>query len=296
MKLSLLIFDIEHLSDLFKIAKIVDKNGFSRMWLGEHYGRLGVWNNPEPLIPVILGVTDNITVGAAGILLKLHSPLRIASSFRLMNVMYPERVDLGLASAISSINNTKYFLNQNDIESLNFYKSVEQINDFYKKEDEYIKQGVIINPAHSPLPNLWLLSTSFNNLDKALIFGLNYSISLFHLHSNNSPNLTKLNKFKADFKEKHGRFPVLNIAFSGILTKNDNETRKFKKEINDLPSSKIMVNIIGTIEDFYFKIDTYINKYGIDDITFLDVTPGVKRRINNVKLLSKKFNLKNIKC
>ncbi|MEL6654219.1 MAG: LLM class flavin-dependent oxidoreductase [Bacteroidota bacterium] len=102
MKIGLLTFEIgmerNDAMQLFEYAQIADELGFSRFWLGEHYDDpLNYWSNPEPLLPLLLGHTERINVGTAGILIRLHSPFRVATNFRLLNSMFMGRVDLGLA-------------------------------------------------------------------------------------------------------------------------------------------------------------------------------------------------------
>ncbi len=75
--------DVAVLENTIEYARTLDILGFNRFWLGEHHENGLAWRSPEILMSVIAGYTEKIKVGAAGILLSLNSPLRIAQNFKL---------------------------------------------------------------------------------------------------------------------------------------------------------------------------------------------------------------------
>lgn len=301
MKLSSLIFDTGQdydLSQVFEMAECADAYGFKRFWLGEHYDFANLWSSPEPLIPVILGLTERITVGAAGMLLKLHSPFRVASAFKLINVMYPERVDLGMAAGTSGREETKQFLmGAHQAEhAADYYKLAEQLVSFLNEEDKHIEAGTFINPTQYPSPNLWLLSTGFNRTEKALNWGANYSKSMFHKNINNtSITRDEIMKFKDDFFDKHQREVQINIGFSGIMTHNDQETKLMQKHVENNEKFRVLTtNVIGTPNLFFDKLNEYREYYQVNDFTFLDFSEQMSKRIENIQILSEHFQLNQV--
>ena len=54
---------------------------------------------PEILIAHIAAATEGIRVGAAGIMLPNHSPLKVAEWFKTLEMLHPGRIDLGLGRA-----------------------------------------------------------------------------------------------------------------------------------------------------------------------------------------------------
>ena len=299
MKMTTLIFDTDErydLNRLFEMAEQADNCGFERLWLGEHLNSKTLWSNPEPLLPVLLGITENIKVGCAGILLRFHQPLRVASAFRLINAMYPGRVDLGLAGGFTSDIVAKLMTGKkiDEIAKVNFYDLVDELCDFYDNEEAHISKGVFVAPPYFNKPEMWLLSLGFNRLNEALKYGLNYSRSIFHAQATNKQNaLDELNRFKADFHQKYNKLPHINLAFSGILTENENETRIERVKENKKGSNDFFVtNIIGDASHFKEKIEEYQAYYEIDDFAFFDRTPGIEKRVNNIIALGDTLNLK----
>ncbi|KAA2218527.1 LLM class flavin-dependent oxidoreductase [Maribacter flavus] len=298
MKLSSLVFDIagsNNLLDLLELAIKCDQCGFSRLWLGEHYGNMGFWNNPEPLIPVLLGITKRINVGCAGILVKYHSPLRIASSFKLINSIYPERVDLGFAAGKvhKEVRTYLYKFPDSELEVNDFFNAINKILSFYKDEEVHNKKHVYIHPQHFPSPNLWLLTTDFNRLNDALDLGVNFSKSIFHINSSQASENQSIEKFKNSFIDKYYLKPEINLAFSGILTKDDKETTEIRRKIDKGMFSGFQCNIVATETEFCDKINSYQEKFGINDFSFLDLSPRIEKRIENIEILSENLNIKN---
>lgn len=302
MKISSLLFETGkdyELSQVFEMAECADQYGFERFWLGEHYDTPNLWSSPEPLIPILLGVTERITVGAAGMLLKLHSPFRVASSFKLMNVMYPGRVDLGMAGGSSSKELTrKYMMGNSQAEhGADYYKLAEQLVSFLTDETKHLEEYTYVNPAQFPSPNLWLLSSSFSRTENALNWGANYSKSLFHRVANHTPlSRDEILRFKESYFEKHGKVPYINIGFSGIMTTNDKETAQVKKQVEaDIKFNFLQCNIVGTPNIFFDQLNEYKERYQLDDFTFLDFSDHMSKRIENVQILSELFQLNSTK-
>lgn len=82
------------------LAQRADALGYRRYWLAEHHnvGALAC-SSPEILAAHVAATTDRIRVGAGGVVLCHHSPLKVAESFRLLEALHPGRIDLGVGRA-----------------------------------------------------------------------------------------------------------------------------------------------------------------------------------------------------
>jgi luciferase family oxidoreductase group 1 len=82
------------------IAQTVEAAGYRRYWVSEHHNmRSLACSAPELLIAHVGAQTSAIRVGAAGIMLPNHAPMKVAETFRTLLAMYPGRVDLALGRA-----------------------------------------------------------------------------------------------------------------------------------------------------------------------------------------------------
>src|SRR6476619_8672989 len=90
----------EAMANTVQLAKSTEALGYTRYWLAEHHNTSGLaCSSPEIMIALVGQRTSRIRVGAGGVMLPNHSPLRVAESFRMLEALYPGRVDLGLGRA-----------------------------------------------------------------------------------------------------------------------------------------------------------------------------------------------------
>ncbi len=54
---------------------------------------------PDLMIGQIAAVTKNIRVGSGGVMLPNHAPLVVAERFKMLEALFPGRIDLGLGRA-----------------------------------------------------------------------------------------------------------------------------------------------------------------------------------------------------
>ena len=82
------------------IAQAVEASGYRRYWVSEHHNMTSLaCSAPELLTAHVGALTTEIRVGAAGIMLPNHAPLKVAETFRTLLAMYPGRIDLALGRA-----------------------------------------------------------------------------------------------------------------------------------------------------------------------------------------------------
>src|SRR5579859_2605137 len=88
------------LRNTIDLATHVEQLGFTRYWLAEHHnaGSLAS-SSPEILIGLVAQATRAMRVGSGGIMLPNHSALKVAEWFRLLEALFPGRIDLGLGRA-----------------------------------------------------------------------------------------------------------------------------------------------------------------------------------------------------
>ena len=82
------------------IAQAVEAAGYRRYWVSEHHNMTSLACSAPELLTAHIGAhTSRIRVGAAGIMLPNHAPLKVAETFRTLLAMYPGRIDLALGRA-----------------------------------------------------------------------------------------------------------------------------------------------------------------------------------------------------
>src|SRR6185437_13821215 len=92
-------------------------------------------SSPEILIALVAQATRSMRVGAGGIMLPNHSPLKVAEWFRLLHALYPGRVDLGLGRAPGTDPQTARVLRSDaPAEADDFAAQFERLRQFLEEE------------------------------------------------------------------------------------------------------------------------------------------------------------------
>ncbi len=283
------------IEEIIEYAVQADELNFSRFWLTEHHDddiNLS-YGSPEMLIALIVGMTEKIKVGAAGVLAKIHEPYFTASNFKLLNNLFSNRIDLGLAK---SNPDNHYLTNQvYDIKDEKlFERKVKTIYDLLHKEVENLqKNQLVLPPFKGVLPELWSLSVSYRNFPDAIKYKMNYCRSVLHGKGliDVNYNRDELIMYKEMFYTVHNVMPKVTLAL-GISydpsgsNKTVHTTSKFAATKN---SNTIFINSMNQLHDLLFK---YQDLYGIDEFIVMDTEANNRKKIQNIQAISDVFNLK----
>lgn len=79
-----------------RLARAAEDAGATRYWVAEHHVPDVGLHAPEVVLPLIAASTERIRVGAAGVLLKYYSPLKVWETYTTLADALGDRVDLGL--------------------------------------------------------------------------------------------------------------------------------------------------------------------------------------------------------
>ena len=85
------------LQSVHAAAALADEAGLRRIWFPEHHTTSVVAPAPDILCAHVASGVRRIRVGAAGVLLRLHSPWAVAERWALLSQLAPNGLDLGIA-------------------------------------------------------------------------------------------------------------------------------------------------------------------------------------------------------
>lgn len=196
-----------------ELARLGERLGYVRFWLAEHHGMPGIASAaPEILIGHVAGATERIRVGAGGIMLPNHAPLRIAESFHTLEALYPGRIDLGLGRAPGTDPATSQALRPFDAEQ--FPQQLAELLALSRRTfpADHPFRDVRVIPEGVPLPPIWLLGSSGASARLAGTLGLGYS---FASHFSPTSPLPALDAYRDAFQPS-AEFPrphvILGVA------------------------------------------------------------------------------------
>lgn len=160
-----------------ELAQTVERLGYRRIWFAEHHNSPTLaCTAPELLIARIGAATSTLRVGAGGIMLPNHAPLKVAETFRTLEAMFPGRVDLGLGRAPGTdgmtalaLRGSKEAVTGNDFPRLTG-ELLAFLTDGFPGDHPF--RNVKATPAGPGLPALWILGSSDYGSRLAAVNGL----------------------------------------------------------------------------------------------------------------------------
>ncbi|MGI9540391.1 MAG: MsnO8 family LLM class oxidoreductase, partial [Miltoncostaeaceae bacterium] len=163
-------------------ARAVERMGYARYWIAEHHGTGGLASSaPEVLIGQVAATTSRMRVGAGGIMLPNHAPLRVAETFRSLEALFPDRIDLGLGRAPGADPVTAFALRrtQGGFGGEDFTGQIAELLAYAEGgfPDDHPFRHVRAVPTDAPLPPLWILGASSDSAALAAALGVGYAFA-----------------------------------------------------------------------------------------------------------------------
>ena len=164
------------------LACTVERLGYERLWYAEHHNMPGIaTTTPEIMIAHVGQVTQRLRLGAGGVMLPNHSSLKVAESYRLLEALYPGRIDLGIGRAPGTDQLTAVALRRSRSAPLadDFLSQLAELSGF---GDGSLPVGhpfakIRAMPDDVPLPPIWLLGSSDYSANVAAELGLGFAFA-----------------------------------------------------------------------------------------------------------------------
>jgi len=135
------------LRNTLDLARLADSLGFTRYWIAEHHNMPMIASSaPEIMIGQVAAATSRIRVGSGGVMLPNHAPLMVAERFKVLEALYPGRIDLGLGRAPGTDPATSYALRRR--------QGVSEEDDFLDRFNELMLFETRGFPAGHPFANV----------------------------------------------------------------------------------------------------------------------------------------------
>lgn len=169
--------------ETIRLAREADRLGLSRFWLAEHHSTNSfAGSSPEVLLPVVAGATSRIRVGTGGVLLPHYSPLRVAEQFRMLETLFPGRVDLGVGRAPGGDPRTTMAVQYGrHLPPEHFTEQVSELlawlGNSYPADHPWARVRAM--PRGESAPDVWLLGSGGSTAELAAHLGCGYGFAQF---------------------------------------------------------------------------------------------------------------------
>jgi luciferase family oxidoreductase group 1 len=172
----------QSLRNTIDLARFADELGYKRYWLAEHHNLPSVASPaPEIMIGQVASATKRLRVGSGGVMLPNHAPLMVAERFKMLEALFPGRIDLGVGRAPGTDPVTTFALRRR--------QEPETDDDFLQRLQELVLfetggfperhpfRTIAAMPTGVMLPPIWLLGSSDYSSQLAAVAGMGFAFA-----------------------------------------------------------------------------------------------------------------------
>ena len=217
------------------LARLADTLGFTRYWVAEHHNLPSIASSaPDIMIGQIAATTARIRVGSGGVMLPNHAPLMVAERFKVLEALFPGRIDLGLGRAPGTDPVTSYALRRRQ-DAGGDDDFLERFQELVLFESNAFPQGhpfrsVRAMPQDVALPPIWLLGSSGYSAQLAAMVGAGFA---FAHHFADHDAAAAMLSYRDQFRPSPARSsPYAIFACAVVCADNDVEAERLASTID----------------------------------------------------------------
>ncbi len=312
------------LAETVELAKTCDRLGFTRYWLAEHHNITNFAGSaPEILIGKVASETTRIRVGAGGIMMPHYSPLKVAECFKMLETLYPGRIDLGLGRAPGTDPRTSAALQPGpksypvDV----FPQQIDLLQKFLADDfaADHPYHGIHAMPVGPAQPDIWMLGSSPQGALYAAEFGLPYCHAHFITPEESERSVAI---YRQNFKPSAQLAAPYAALGSSVLAAATSEQAAHLAKSRNLWLTRLLMgnrgsflppdavdahpfteaerafyetvgarSITGTGAECKAKLTALGARHGVDEFVLLTITYGFAERVHSYELIADAFKL-----
>jgi len=312
------------LLETIELARHCEALGYRRYWLAEHHATPALAGSaPEIMIARIAAETRHIRVGSGGVMLSHYSSLKVAEQFRMLETLYPGRIDLGIGRAPGSDQLTAAALAHGPgaLGIEHFPNQIADLIGYFEHTipAEHPFSRIHLMPDGETLPEIWILGSSDQSPIFAAYFGRAFSFAHF-ITDESRPEI--MAAYKAQFRPSATLSqPQASIGVFVICAESE-ERAQYLAASRDLsrlrqrtgilapfpPPEEALAypyteaerrlvdhhrrrQIVGTPDMVKPRLEALAASYGVDEVVVLTITHDYAARKRSYALLAEAFGL-----
>lgn len=312
------------------LAKACEGFGYGRYWLAEHHNTTSfAGSTPEVLIARVAAETQSIRVGSGGVMLPHYSPLKVAENFRMLETLYPGRIDLAIGRAPGADGRTSVALQAGpqafdvgvfpqQAEMLRHY--LEEAAGLAEWPANHPYRQIHASPRGPGLPEMWMLASSLNGASYAAALGLPLSFAQFISPDGSGPEAART--YRRQFEaHRAGDAPRVSVAVFALAADSEEEAERLcatrnlwvmqllRNQAGPFPSpdealvypytpeDRVMLRgiaargITGTAAQVKAGLEKIAAEYGADEVFVLTITYEFAARVRSYELIARAFDV-----
>lgn len=309
--------------ETLRLAVAADELGYYRYWVAEHHAANSFASStPEVLLARVASITSRIRVGSGGVMLMHYSPLKVAENFRMLEAMFPARIDLGIGRAPGGEQHAAYALQAaGGAPTLERFPAqvadlIAYLHDALPEDHPHARTRAM--PDGASAPGVWLLGSGGDSAKLAAHFGCAFSFAQF---INGADGSRVLHAYRQHFHPSlFLKEPSASAAVFAICAETEAEARRLASSaelwrlrlergierpfptIEDArrhPYSEAELarlvqlrarNIVGSPEQVKRQLLATAEHYGVDELLLVTITHDFEARLRSYELIARAFD------
>ena len=304
----------EAIAETVELCKKAEDLGYYRFWMAEHHDVSAfASSSPEMLMMHLLGETKSIRLGSGGVMIPHYTPVKVAENFRMLETIYPGRVDLGVGNTIGTkivnraMNETRRRKQRYEDNISDIIKYVTNANN-----PEHRFNDLKANPMSPDNPEMWMLSTSVRSAETAARQGTGYTFGLFPYASEDKTEIGReaIRVYRENFQPSAVmKEPTVMVAPFVVAADTEEEADQLARaldlwllgkdnfsEFDRMPSVETAENypyteadrkniqsnrtrmVVGDKKSVASKLSSLIETFGADELMLIPLIPGAENR------------------
>ena len=301
------------IEETLALARRADELGFHRYWLAEHHAIAALADPcPEVLLARLGAETRRIRVGTGGVLLPYYSAFRVAETFRMLEALYPGRIDLGVGRAPGGDARTAQAVGGGMFpDAARFPQQVWELT--ARLEGTFPDHSVRLQPEVDTVPEVWLLGSSDYSGALAAELGLNFAFAHF-INPKGGDAVSR--SYRSSFKKAEKRTePRVIVCTFAIVAETDDEAERLAAPIDlrrlhmaldidaPVPTAEQAAGhryseeerryvlsqraraVIGGPQKAKTELENLVERYAADELMVLTITGDYESRRRSYELL-----------
>ena len=226
------------LRETIQLAVATEKMGYQRYWVAEHHNLPNFAGTaPEVMVGQIAAHTRRIRVGSGGVMLPHYSALKVAETFRMLDSLYPGRIDLGIGRAPGSDQITAAALAYPSMpkDVRHFPQQVRDVLNYMgdsQPEDHPFHEVLAAPDESATAPEVWLLGSRYESAFMAAKMGLPFAYAhFFGLGAADGPQIVE--SYRQNFEpSEYWSEPRVNVGVQVLCADTEDEARRIAASRN----------------------------------------------------------------
>ncbi len=314
----------EALAQTVRTAQLADDLGYHRFWVSEHHDAPGLaGSTPEVLLAHIGAKTKRIRLGSGGVMLPHYSSYKVAENFRMLEALYPGRIDLGVGRAPGGMPRSTIALQGGRVPKADYSQQVADLIAYITDSlpDNHPLYGLRARPIPEGVPELWLLGSSYGSAAIAAEHGTAFTFAHF-INAEGGVEAVQMYRdrfqpsrlyaepeasvavfvFCADTAEAAERL-AMTMDLSLLMLANGQRmegtpTYEMARDYPYTARERMVVRenrermIVGDPVSVRQQLEAFARRYGVDEVIVSTRTPDFEDRLRTFELLADAMGLK----